>query len=257
MSLETPTDTNSSFTSEELNEQLFYHIEDEPLRSPTPPPILDAIEYEFDDLLASRMPPLMLTPPPEDPTRPETSTSSIFSFDVEPVRTPPPSERLRLPTFIVPENQGFFDSVSASDTNLYISFGKWYDDCTPLGDSFAVVSAEEQAKHPRETRSEPELPSLFKKREHGCGYCRSISYPRWENHTKQKCEQLKALAPCKICGAKGEMNHTETYCPAKPSVLLPLTQRYLESSEAGRYQRNREHFHKYSSWIRRIYSSSD
>ncbi|CAO4364838.1 unnamed protein product [Caenorhabditis nigoni] len=259
MSLETPSDTTSSLNSDDLSEEIFYYLEDEQFRPETPLPTFDSPfgDAGFVSPLANRMPPFLLTPPPDSPRRPDTSNSSIFSFDTEPVETQISSERLRLPTFIVPENPGFFDSQNASETNLYAQFHKWIQDCAPSNGSFEAAAAEEAEKNPRETRSEPDLPSLFKRRDHGCGYCRSIGYPRWETHTRKRCDQLKALAPCKICGASGEMNHTETYCPMKPPVLLPLTKRYLESSKTGDYNRSCEHFYKYSSLIRRIYSSSD
>ncbi|ULU05115.1 hypothetical protein L3Y34_017676 [Caenorhabditis briggsae] len=244
MSLETPSDTTSSQNSDDLSEEIFYYLEDEQFRPATPLPTFDSplAEAGFVSPLANRVPPFLLTPPQDSPRRPDTSNSSIFSFDTEPVGTLISSERLRLPTFIVPENPGFFDSQNAT-VHRVMAHSK------PL--------QQRRLKRIQEKLYPNQICRRCSKDEITCGYCRSIGYPRWETHTRKRCDQLKALAPCKICGASGEMNHTETYCPMKPPVLLPLTKRYLESSKTGDYNRSCEHFYKYSALIRRIYPSSD
>uniref|UniRef100_A0A8R1ICJ3 Nanos-type domain-containing protein n=1 Tax=Caenorhabditis japonica TaxID=281687 RepID=A0A8R1ICJ3_CAEJA len=90
-----------------------------------------------------------------------------------------------------------------------------------------------------------------------CGYCRSVGYLGWQTHTRQRCQQLRRLAACKICGATGAMNHTETYCPEKPPVYLPHSSRFLRSLENRRSARDYQFFTKYASLIEAIYSTSN
>ncbi|CAL2032578.1 hypothetical protein CAEBREN_32839 [Caenorhabditis brenneri] len=258
MSLDTPSNFSSSDTSDEFDDDVLYFIEDEPFRFETPLPTFDAFEHDManNELVEFGTSLFPLTPISDSQRRPDTSTSSIFSFITETRKTPPPAESLRLPTFVAPENSSFFGSESDSEVKLFTQFRDWMYKCSPRG-TFASVSAEEIEKNPREIRTTHGLPSLFKRREYGCGYCRSTGVMRWESHTKRNCAQLRALAPCKICGASGEMNHTETYCPMKPSVNLSLEKEFEETSENESFQRSRQHFHKYSKWINMIYSSSD
>uniref|UniRef100_A0A1I7TVD8 Nanos-type domain-containing protein n=1 Tax=Caenorhabditis tropicalis TaxID=1561998 RepID=A0A1I7TVD8_9PELO len=258
MSLETPSNTNSSFNSDDLDEVVLHYPDDEIFRPRTPLPTFDFVvgNRVNTSLYAQEMSLLTFTPPPDSTERPETSTSSIFSFITDTIRTPPPPESLRLPTFEVPSDTIFSDASNFATIGVFAELNKWLNECQPLG-NFASVSAEETAKDTKDNSFVHSLPSLFKKRENGCGYCRSVGYPRWQTHTRQKCEQLIALAPCKVCGAHGEKNHTETYCPMKPSVILTLNESFTQSLEDGRFRRNCNLFHKYSELIHSIYSPSD
>ncbi|CCD73713.1 Nanos-type domain-containing protein [Caenorhabditis elegans] len=256
MSLGTPSEPTSTLESDIFDDLSLYYLEDVFLSATTPSPtfdLSDPSDPSLSDSFDSEWSPMT----PCSIERPETSTSSIFSFEARPIKTPPPAEYLRLPTFLSTNNSGFFDSVVASDFNLYGKFNDWLNDSKPRSGSFAIESAEELARNPRETRSEPEVPSLFKRREYGCGYCRSVGYMRWETHTRKKCDKLSSLAPCKICGARGEMNHTETYCPMKPSSQLFFNEDFSRDFENRRFQRSRYQFYKHSSLIQKIYASSE
>ncbi|CAI2344380.1 unnamed protein product [Caenorhabditis sp. 36 PRJEB53466] len=252
-----PSDTAcDSDSSNDFSDVSLYFLEDEFDSPQTPLPTNDSAqisEISVDKWGLSGDREFELLELSTNTERPETSTSSLFSFVTGNENIAPPSPfAIRLPTFTVSENSGFYNSESASD-----QFGSWLEICSPHGGTFAEAAAEELTKNPRIVRSEPALPSLFRRREYGCGYCRSIGYRGWETHTRQKCAQLSRLAPCRVCGATGPLNHTETYCPEKPSVALPFLQEFIEGSEERRPSRSQGIFHKYSSLINLIYPCPD
>ncbi|GMS83286.1 hypothetical protein PENTCL1PPCAC_5461 [Pristionchus entomophagus] len=52
-----------------------------------------------------------------------------------------------------------------------------------------------------------------------CSYCRSVNEDP-TGHTKHNCPVLAQLPPCRICGARGRYNHTESHCPNSEKTQL-------------------------------------
>ncbi|CAD6194986.1 unnamed protein product [Caenorhabditis auriculariae] len=61
-----------------------------------------------------------------------------------------------------------------------------------------------------------------------CGYCKQLGRSDWNTHNRFDCRQLQSLPPCRICGAKDQDNHTETYCPEQIPTELVLREEFAK-----------------------------